>query len=192
LTEHLIPGIDRQRLQRLIDAGLSSVEDLVHAGPERLAEVTGFELATCRALVRVARSAMASSGPGGAVVELAQSRNEPGSVRLARGLSAARTIEEAVSVVRKARTHAGKRPQKASWARTHRRARRQLRKLLARLQQIQRSVLSDGLSETAHDHLSGEVDALQRAVAPILDRPIRKKVLRALRQVARDTRHALA
>lgn len=195
LTEHPLPGLDLRRLKRLTDAGLQSLEDIVAIGPEALAERTGFDVKTCRTLVSVATSAMANSkgsarGSTG-VIELTPARDEPASVRLTRGLSAARTVEHAVSLVRKARTHAGRRPRKDSWTEAHAKARRQLRKLLERLQQLQHAVLSEGLSEQSHDHLTRELEALERSLEPILDTPIRKKVLRRLRQTARETRRAL-
>ena len=63
LTHHPLPGIDPRRLQQLSAAGLESLEDVAHAGPERLAELTGFDLKTCRALVIVATDALVPHHP---------------------------------------------------------------------------------------------------------------------------------
>ncbi|MEQ1568498.1 MAG: hypothetical protein ABMA64_22870 [Myxococcota bacterium] len=188
LTEHPLPGLDPLRLQQLTDAGVDSLEGLVALGPVRLAEVTGFDLKTCRALIRVARGAMSRTAT---VVELVPVRDEPASARLTRGLDAARDVERALSLVRKARSHAGRRPAKARWARPHDRARRQLRKLLQRLEVLQQVVLSDGLSQISHLHLTTELERLELALGPLIDRPMRKRDLRQLRRAARRARRGL-
>lgn len=193
LTHHSLPGIDPRRLKELSAAGLESLEDVVDAGPQRLAELTGFDLKTCRALITVASAALVQQDPY--VIELAAVRDEPASVRLARGLQAARRVERALSVVRKARSHtaprAGRRAPRTGWARAHKKARKQLRKLLDRLEMLQQSVLSEGLSQISHDHLTGELDTLEASLQVILDQPVRKPALKRVRRLARTTRHAL-
>lgn len=188
LTEAALPGVDPDRLRRLTDAGLISLEDVVEAGAARLAELTSFDPRTCRALIRAARAAIRPLHPE--VVELIPP-DEPASNRLARGLSAARHIEDAASVLRKAKAHTGRRPKRESWREPHAKARRQLRKLLDHLEGLQQSVLSDGLSQAAHDHLQAALEGLAREIRPILDEPIRKRSLQRLRKAARRTRKGL-
>jgi hypothetical protein len=190
LTHHPLPGIDPRRLQRLTQAGLASLEDVVETGPDRLAELTGFDPKTCRALVRVARAALDRQNPD--VIEFVPAKDEPSSVRLTRGLTAARNIERAVSLVRKARSHAGRKPPRTDWADAHGRARRQVRKLLERLEELQQAVLSEGLSQASHQHLEAELESLAQALQPLLDGPIRKKSLKRLRATARRTRKGLS
>lgn len=189
LTDHPLPGIDPRRLKRLSAAGLDSLEAVVFAGPERLMELTGFDLKTCRALIVVAEASLSQHDPD--ILHFSATRDEPASVRLTRGLRAARLVEEALSMVRKARSHAGRRPIRSDWKRPHRRARKQLRKLLDRLEVLQQSVLSEGLSEVGQDYLTGELEALESALRAILDQPVRKKTLTRVRRLARTTRSAL-
>lgn len=190
LTEHSLPGIDPERLKQLSEAGVSSLEDVVDVGPDRLSALTGFDTKTCRALIRVAQAALARQDP--AIIPFAPVVDEPGSARLARGLKAARRVERVMSVVRKARSHAKRAPEHRRPRRWHRRARRQLRKLLGALEMLQQSVLSDGLSQLGHDHLDVELRALENRLQPMIDAPIRKRTLKRLYQIARSTRRALA
>jgi hypothetical protein len=190
LKDHPLPGIDPRRLLRLTQAGLASLEDVVEAGPERLAELTGFDPKSCRALVRLARTALDRQDPD--VIEFVPAKDEPSSVRLTRGLTAARNIERSVSLVRKARSHAGRKPAREGWAEAHGRARRQVRKLLERLEELQQVVLSEGLSQASHEHLDAELESLEQALQPLLAEPIRKKSLKRLRQAARQTRKGLS
>lgn len=194
LTEHALPGMDARRVRQLADAGLASLEALIAAGPDRLAAITGFDAKTCRALIRVAegnleRAERAHVEPG--VIPFTFRAEEPGSARLARGLKAARRIERVMSIVRKARSHAGKVAPKPKWARAHARARRQLRRLLEALEALQRSVLSDGVTTISHDHLDVELRALECVLQPLLEAPIRKRTLRSMRRAAGTTRRAL-
>ncbi|MEZ4239559.1 MAG: helix-hairpin-helix domain-containing protein [Myxococcota bacterium] len=185
LTEHSLPGLDPERLQSLVNAGVSSLEDVIDVGPGRLASLTGFDTKTCRALIRVAEAALARHDP--AVIPFVPATDEPGSVRLARGLKSARRIERVMSVVRKARAHAGRRRDQKRWRKTHRRARRALKSLLATLEVLQQSVLSEGLSQVGHDHLDVELRALEARLSPMLDLPMRKRTLKRLRDIARTS-----
>jgi hypothetical protein len=189
LTEHSLPGLDPDRLQALVSAGVSSLEDVIDAGPGRLSQLTGFDMKTCRALIRVAEAALVRQDP--AVIPFSLPNDEPGSVRLARGLKAARRIERVMSVVRKARSHTGRRRDQRRWRRTHRRARRALKQLLATLELLQQSVLSEGLSQVGHDHLEVELRALESRLQPMLDAPIRRRTLQRLRRIARASRRSL-
>jgi Helix-hairpin-helix domain len=192
LTEHPLPGVDPEGVRRLTDAGYVSIEDLASASPHTLADRTGFDLKSCRALVRVAKAVLSRPQPPEGVIALAPPRDEPASVRLTRGLTAARNVERAVSSVRKAKAHAGKRPRKASWAAVHSKARRQLRRLLERLQELQQNVLSEGLSAASNEHLATELEGLERELAAIVEAPVRKQALKRLRRAARRVRRALA
>jgi hypothetical protein len=187
LKDHPLPGIDPRRLEQLSNAGLASLEDVVDAGPERLSELTGFDLKTCRALVRLSSSALAHHNPD--VIELGPLRNEPGSGRLTRGLRAARSIERALSYVRKARSWAAQAPRSDSKRR--RKARKQLGKLLVRLESLQESVLSDGLSQRSQDHLMGELQQFEASLEPLLGASAHRKALKRVRRLAKRVRQSL-
>lgn len=189
LADHPLPGIDARRMKRMKAAGLDSLEAVVEAGPERLAEVTGFDAKTCRALVQVAASALARHDPD--VIAFEPKRDEPASERLARGLKAARRIERALSLARKARSEAGRRPERDEWVKAHRKARKQLRKLLEALQSLQQDVLSNGLSQAGYEHLKLELQQLEAGLHAALDAPADRRTFKRLARSARDTRHAL-
>jgi hypothetical protein len=190
LVDHPLPGLDAARLARLTEGGVTSLEDVVKAGPEHLSNLTGFDLKTCRALVRVAQSAM--KAPTDGVIELVPRRSEPPTARLVRGLEAARRIEDITGQVRKARSRAGKKPRKPSHAEAHRRARRQLKKLGATLGEVQRMVLSEGLSAPAREHLADQLEPLETSLTSLLDEsPFKKRHLRRLARVSKRARRRL-
>ena len=189
LTEHPLPGLDETRLERLAIAGLRSLEDVVSAGPAELARVTGFDLDTARALVRVAQGALADVDPS--IIEFVPSATEPASKRLARGLRGARDIEHVRSLVRKARGHVGRRPPRPGWKKVHKRVRKQLRKLMGTLEDLQREVLSDGLSRTGLHHLQRELAPIQAEVDSILGEAVRKRRLQRLAKAAKRVRREL-
>ena len=188
LADYPLPGIDPGRLSRLEAGGIGTLEDLVEAGPARLAELTGFDRKTSVALVEVAQGALARANPG--VVEFAPRTQEAAATRLARGLEAAREIEGLLGLVRKARSHAGRTAPKEAWRRDHHRARRQLRKLLAALEAVQEDVLADGLSAAGYRHLQHRLTALE-PLRELVSGPITGKALRRLRKRAKRARHAL-
>jgi len=188
LADHPLPGIDPGRRSRLAVAGIESLEDLVDAGPDRLAELTGFDRKTSVALVRVAQSALARVMPG--VIEFTPPNREAPGKRLARGLEAAREVEVLLGVVRKARSHAGRRAPKQKWERRHRKARRQLKKLRQSLEFVQQDVLADGLSARGFRHLRRQLEAVDR-LRPLLDEPVSGATLRKLRKRAKRARAAV-
>lgn len=186
LSDHPLPGIDPRRLEQLTQAGLISLEDVVDAGPERLSEVTGFDLKTCRALIKLASAALSHYHPD--VIELTP-RDEPGSSRLSRGLRAARAIERALSSVRHARSWTNLAAR--SEANQRRRARKQLRKLQEQLEALQEIVLSDGLSQRSHDHLVGELQLYEANLEPLLEASVQRKALKRLRRLSKSVRRSL-
>jgi len=188
LVDHPLPGIDPGRLGRLQAAGIDSLESLVEAGPERLAELTGFDRKTSLALVRVAESALARVSPG--VIEFTPRSHEAPARRLARGLEAAREVEVLLGLVRKARSHAGKEPGKKKWKKKHRRARRQLKKLSVAMEFVQQDILADGLSDRGLRHLRAQLDEVE-PLRPLLEEPIRGRTLKKMRKVARRARRAI-
>jgi len=190
LTEHPLPGIDPRRLRRLTDAGLDSLESLVDAGIERVADVTGFDRKTSRGVVRMAQSALSRHDPD--VIEFTPQMDEPESERLGRGLKAARRVERAVSIVRKAQSHVRSKPKKESWARHHARARKQISKLLDELARVQRSVLSDGVTQAANEHLKDVLQRLEESLSLPLEQGLRKRSLRRFAKTARRARRELA
>jgi hypothetical protein len=97
-----------------------------------------------------------------------------------------------MSVVRKARSHTGRRRDQKRWRKTHRQARGALKRLLGTLEVLQQSVLSDGLSQVGHDHLEVELRALESRLGPMLEAPIRKRTLRRLRKIARASDRSLS
>lgn len=189
LTDHPLPGIDVRRLKRMKAAGLESLEAVVEAGPERLAEVTGFDAKTCRALVQVAASALARHDPD--VIAFEPRRDEPASERLGRGLKAARRIERALSLTRKVRSDLGKKPSREDARKAHRKARKQLRKLAEAMESLQQDVLSNGLTQRAYDHLKLELQQLESSLHAATDPPPDRRGYKRLARAARDTRHAL-
>ena len=184
LSEYPLPGIDPKRLEQLSQAGLASLEDVVDAGPERLSEVTGFDLKTCRAIVKVASAALSHHPPD--VIELAP-RDEPGASRLTRGLRAARAIERALSSVRHARSWANQAPR----SRQRKRTRKQLRKLQEQLEALQETVLSDGLSQRSHDHLVSELQLYEANLESLLEASVQRKSLKRLRRLSKSVRRSL-
>lgn len=186
LSQHPLPGIDPRRLEQLSQGGLASLEDVIDAGPERLAELTGFDLKTCRALVRVAASALEHQDPG--VIHLAPLREDLDSNSLARGLEAARDIEVALSCVRKARAWSKRCGEPR---RRKRRTRRQLNKLRGQLQGIQQSVLSAGISSRAKEQLSGELQLFLAAAETLLESPASRASLSRMRRVSKSLRRSL-
>ena len=121
------------------------------------------------------------------IIHFSATRDEPASVRLTRGLRAARLVEEALSMVPRPDPMPGG-ARSGGLETPHRRARKQLRKLLDRLEVLQQSVLSEGLSQVGQDYLTGELEALESALQAILDQPVRKRTLTRVRRLARTTR----
>jgi hypothetical protein len=158
----------------------------VEAGVERVARVTGFDVKTTTALVRVAEAALTRQEND--VIVLQPGRDEPASERLGRGLKAARHVERAVSLVRKARSHARRRPRKAAWQKAHRRARKQLKRLLDTFADLQQQVLSDGLSHASYEHLKTVLGRLEDSLSVPLQQDIRKRSLKRLARTAKRTR----
>ena len=186
LSEHPLPGIDPRRQRRLAEAGLDSIEALVEAGVERVARVTGFDVKTTTALVRVAEAALTRQESD--VIVLQPNRDEPASERLGRGLKAARHVERAVSMVRKARSHARPKPRKTAWQKIHRRARKQLKKLLGTFADLQQQVLSDGLSHASYEHLKTVLGRLEDSLSIPLQQDLRKRTLKRMARTAKRTR----
>ena len=153
-----------------------------------LARVTGFDLDTARALVRVAQGALAQVDAD--ILEFVPLESEPASKRLARGLRGARDIERVRSQVRKVRAHLGRRPTKLRWRTSHKRARKQLGRLMGTLEQLQREVLSEGLSRSALAHLRGQLDPLQGEVERAIEERPRKRLFKRLRRMAKRSRQS--
>ncbi len=188
LDENHLPGIDGVRLERLVEAGVCSLEDVVAAGPADLARLSGFDLDTARALVRVAEGVLVRAHPD--VIAFTPEGSEPTSKRLVRGLKGARDIEVVRSQVRKVESHVGKRPLKPEWRKPHRRARKQLGRLLTTLERLQRDVLSEGLSRAGLAHLRHQLGPLQAELEQALDERPKKGLFKRIRKVAKHSRHA--
>jgi len=189
LTDHPLPGIDASRLAILRKAGIDSLEAVVDAGPERLAELTSFDLKTSVALVRVAHSALLRSMPG--VIEFHRPTVEAPIERLARGLEAARMVERVLGLVRKGRSHVGKRPAKEKWAVEHRKARKQLKRLAESLALVQEEILSEGLSERGLSYLQRQISPLEASLRTLLDIEPRRRALERIGRVAKEARREL-
>ncbi len=188
LVDHPLPGIDGSRLRKLEKAGVDSLEAVVDIGPERLADLTGFDLKTSQALIRVAQSALARSLPG--VIEFVPPNAEPPTARLARGLEAARELERWLGLARAARSQVGKEPPKAKWGEAHSKARRQLKKLTRTLEELQQDVLADGLSARGFRHLRTQLASLKGLRAE-LDAPAGRKVYLRISKGAKKVRRAV-
>ena len=189
LEHHPLPGLDAARLKRLAEGGVDTLETVVDAGPERLSALTGFDEKTCVALVRVAQSALVRSLPG--VLEFAAPSSESPIERLSRGLEAARVVERVLSLVRKARSHVGRRPEKKRWAESHAKARKQLRKLSSKLESVQQEILSDGLSEHGLRYLRQLLSPLDASLRSLLDDDVRGSTLKRTARVACRARRAI-
>lgn len=107
--------------------------------------------------------------------------------RLARGVQAARLLEEASERVRRARRRA-KRAKKSD-ARLN--ARKQLKKLRRRLQELQETVLSRGIDAEEHHTLAALLHALDLALDDFRDGKPRRKALRTIARAAKTTRKSL-
>jgi hypothetical protein len=190
LADHPLPGIDAARLALLQEADIDSLEAVVDAGPEKLARLTGFDEKTCVALVRVAQSALVRNLPG--VLEFVPKSAEAPMERLARGLEGARLVERVLGMVRTARSHLGKRPRKASMAKAHKKARRQLKRLGVVLAALQQDILSDGLSDKGIQHLRKQLSPLDASLRSILDQPVRAETLSRTKTVAKRARKELS
>ena len=97
-----------------------------------------------------------------------------------------------MSLVRKARSHAGRKPRKDSWEKSHRRARKQLRLLLDTFATLQQQVLSDGLSQKSYEHLKQVLSRLEESLSVPLEQEIRKRSLKRFARTAKRTRHEFA
>lgn len=188
LADHTLPGLDVERLRRLHESGIGSLEDLVEAGPERLSDLTGFDAKTAAALLRVAIAALRRADPS--VIEFAPRQDAP-NARLARGLEGARLLESALGFVRRLRSHLGQTPADDLAERPHRRARKQLKKLAKIVEAVQREVLAEGLSQRGLAQLQHDLEPLEASLRSILDAPIRTSTLRRARRVAKDARKQL-
>lgn len=186
LQHHPLPGLDARRLRALEAAGLSHLEDLVQAGPERLATLTQFDAKTCRALVRLAEGALHKESV--TVIPLADVAG--GSSRLVRGLETARRIERTHTALRKALALLPAEP-KEKWRRTVKRARKQLHRLEEALTRLQQSLLAEGVSSAGDQHLRGLLEDLDGELAIRAQaRPCRRS-FRALARCARAGRKSL-
>lgn len=190
LADNPLPGLDDARLQYLADAGVTSLEDVVAAGPSELARLTGFGLDTSRALVRVAQGALAAVDP--TLVEFVPLHEEAASKRLARGLKGARDIENLRSLARGLRNHLGKRPSRATWRKSHKRARKQLVRLMDALEGLQRDVLTDGLSRGSLVHLRERLGPLEKELRRAAGLRLRKRTFKRVAKVAKQARHELS
>lgn len=63
IDEHRLPGLGPMRLARLEEAGITTLEALVAADPEQLAELPGFQPAVVAAAREAAFALLAPSGP---------------------------------------------------------------------------------------------------------------------------------
>jgi hypothetical protein len=188
LTAHPLPGLDARRLHRLEAAGLAHLEDLVAAGPDQLAALTGFDLKTCRALVRLAEGALDRTAS--AVIPL-QELSKPTS-KLGRGLNTARRIEKTHAVLRKVAAVLPAAPSKPRWRRPLKRVRKQLARLEERLTLLQQGLLAEGVSAAGDTHLREVLEDLEERVeARLAARPCRR-TFRKLARLLRDGRKLLA
>lgn len=180
--------IGRETVQALAALGVSTVEDLAAEEPGRIAEALGMSLEEAVRLVEVARASLPEPlGP-----DVIPFHQDPPSVEeLSRGLLAARAIEHTTGLVRKLRSHTGKRPPAESrW--THKRARRQLKKLQRTLENIQHEVLSRGLGTRRLDVIQGALVHLDRVLESLLSRePVDREALRDIRKAAKRARKGM-
>jgi hypothetical protein len=187
LAQHPLPGLDARRLSRLESAGLAHLEDLVSAGPDRLATLTGFDAKTCRALVRLAEGALDRTTS--AVIPLQEHGGNTS--RLGRGLGAARRIERTHATIRRISSLLPQRPVKEKWRAPLRKVRKQLRRLEEHLTLLQQSLLAEGTSAAGDAHLREVLEDLEAQLdTRAAGRPCRR-TFRHLARAARDGRKLL-
>ena len=105
-----------------------------------------------------------------------------------RGIQMARRIEETLSIIRRARTHAHSAAPSASMVS----ARKQLKKLRAVLEVIQRDTISEGLSTEGVNHLTEELDTIERRLEDFLVLRATKSALKTLATEMKAARKKLA
>lgn len=115
-----------------------------------------------------------------------------GSRARARGLQAARRLEESLGLVRRARAHLGRRPPSESARKHHRRARRQLAKLGEVLADLQRKALESGVSSSRLERLAAVLDPLDEVLEGTRASESRARAFKRIRKAAREARHAIA
>lgn len=188
LDEASLPDLSRDTVDALAGLGIRTLEDLSEAEPARLAEPLGLPVDEAARLVEIAAAALPEPlGP-----DVIPFQQEPPSVaELSRGLLAARAIEHTTGLVRKLRSHAGKRPPTdGRW--THKRARRQLKKLQRTLEELQHEVLSRGLGTRRLDVIQGALVHLDRVLESLLGRePVDRDLLRDARKAAKRARKGI-
>lgn len=183
LEPNMLPGLTEDLLQALRQEGFHSVEALARATPERLAPIVAADLAD-----QLIGAACERVMPP---VVIPLERTPPSSDQLTRGLDAARAIENTAGLTRKARSHSGKTPpRKLEW--THRRARRQLKKLVRALEGLQREVLTLGLTEVRAEALLVRLTEVDSLLQDFLAAPMDKRALQLVRRVAKHARKDLA
>lgn len=183
LDERTLPGLDVVRIHALASVGILSIEDLAMAEPGQLEQLKGLSPEELAALKSAATALLLPHG----VIPFQGTLPSPED--LARGLQAARYIENTATLVRRARASISRVPRKHPWA--HKRTRRQLKKLRRALESLQQVVLGEGLSEVRLQALFQQLASLEAAIGPLLEQPLRKDTLRALRQAAKQARLSL-
>ncbi len=108
-----------------------------------------------------------------------------------RGLQAARRLEESLGLVRRARTHLGRRPPSEVARKHHRRARRQLAKLIDVLTALQHEVLEQGVTSRRLERVSGVLHPLDEVLKSTRVGESRTRAFKRVRRAARQARHAL-
>lgn len=188
LDEASIPDLSREMVHMLAGLGIGTVEDLAATDPVRIAAPLGLPLEEAARLVEVARANL----PGALGPDVIPFQQEPPSVEeLSRGLLAARAIEHTAGLARKLRSHVGKRPT-ADTRWTHKRARRQLKKLQRTLEDLQHEVLARGLGTHRLDAIQGALVHLDRVLESLLGRdPLDRETLRDTRKAAKRSRKAI-
>jgi len=107
--------------------------------------------------------------------------------RLAQGVEAARRIEHTVDLIGRARRHA----RDASSKRERRHARRRLRKLRDRLEELQKESISQGVSARGTHILVRQLDPVDEGLARFLAKKPKKRRLRALADLADEAMRLL-
>lgn len=109
------------------------------------------------------------------------------------GLKAARRVEESLGLVRRARTHVGRRPptDAETVRKHHRRARKQLTKLLTVLEMLQRRFLERGSSNEQFDQLEDALNPLDSVLQATMASESRTRVFKRVRKAAKLARHTI-
>lgn len=184
LSELSVHGIDDDTRERLVQAGLATVEQLCDAGASRVAEVADLPGTLAEELIRVAEAWMIRQGQRGELVQLAAGSEQD---HLARGLALARVIQSIAD-----RAHQARLRVKSAGGGGRKKTRRELAHFVDVLQAVEADALR-GRCATSFDEDVRAIlaDAEDRLDAALARKPMKPHRVKRLRKDVRHARHRL-